>query len=132
ASGPPAKVSVVGLSQVVFAMALEAVFSAEVLTPAKLLGTVLVMAPTAWLLLQRQLAPEIESLLPEPAPVAVGEGEAPAAPVPSSRLGGSLAPPDRATPPPGSLTSLTSPSPEPLAVGAHTPPRVCSPSPFPG
>jgi drug/metabolite transporter (DMT)-like permease len=75
AAGPPARVSVVGLSQVVFAMILEALFTHESLSAAKLLGTVLVMAPTAWLLLQRQPVAEPEPEEIEPAPVPVMEAE---------------------------------------------------------
>jgi drug/metabolite transporter (DMT)-like permease len=53
ASGPPAKVSVVGLTQVAFAMALEVVFEQHSFPPATLLGIALVMAPTAWLMVRR-------------------------------------------------------------------------------
>lgn len=53
ASGPPAKVSVVGLTQIVFAMALEMLFWRQSVTPATLLGMFLVLGPTAWLMLRR-------------------------------------------------------------------------------
>jgi len=53
ASGPPAKVSVVGLTQIVFAMALEMLLWRDSFTPATLLGMVLVLAPTAWLMVHR-------------------------------------------------------------------------------
>jgi drug/metabolite transporter (DMT)-like permease len=65
-SGAPAKVSVVGLMQIVFAMAFDAwYFGREVNAPA-IIGTALVIAPTAWLLVQsraevqaaRQVNPE--------------------------------------------------------------------------
>jgi len=50
AAGPAAKVSVVGLSQIVFAMAFDLFFEQRTLNPLTLLGTGLVMAPIAWLL----------------------------------------------------------------------------------
>jgi drug/metabolite transporter (DMT)-like permease len=53
ASGPPAKVSVVGLTQIVFAMLLERLLWDHTFRPASLLGTILVMAPTAWLMAYR-------------------------------------------------------------------------------
>src|SRR5262249_22336240 len=53
ASGPPAKVSVVGLTQIAFAMALEVVLEQRSFTPTTLLGIGLVMAPTAWLMVHR-------------------------------------------------------------------------------
>jgi drug/metabolite transporter (DMT)-like permease len=49
-AGPPAKVSVVGLTQVVFAMAFEVLLFGRSYSPATLLGISLVLAPTAWLL----------------------------------------------------------------------------------
>jgi drug/metabolite transporter (DMT)-like permease len=53
ASGPPARVSVVGLTQIVFALGLEMVIWPHSLTPATLLGMALVLAPTAWLMVHR-------------------------------------------------------------------------------
>jgi drug/metabolite transporter (DMT)-like permease len=50
AEGPPAKVSVVGLSQVVFALALDVLLFGYHANPAALVGMALVLAPTAWLL----------------------------------------------------------------------------------
>ena len=50
AAGPPAKVAVVGLTQVVFAMALDVLLFGRSFSPATLVGTGLVVAPTAWLL----------------------------------------------------------------------------------
>jgi drug/metabolite transporter (DMT)-like permease len=49
-AGHPAKVSVVGLSQVVFAMALDVGMLDNAFSWLTLLGIVLVVAPTAWLL----------------------------------------------------------------------------------
>ena len=49
-AGHPAKVSVVGLSQVVLAMALDASVLGNSFACVTLLGIVLVVAPTAWLL----------------------------------------------------------------------------------
>jgi drug/metabolite transporter (DMT)-like permease len=50
AAGPPAKVAVVALTQVVFAMALEVLLFGRNYSPGTLLGIGLVLAPTAWLL----------------------------------------------------------------------------------
>lgn len=49
-SGPPAKISVVGLTQVGFGMALDAVVWGQTFGPLTILGTILIVAPTAWLL----------------------------------------------------------------------------------
>jgi drug/metabolite transporter (DMT)-like permease len=53
AAGPPARVSVVGLSQIVFAMILEVIFFQREYEPITLAGMVLVMAPAAWLMTHR-------------------------------------------------------------------------------
>jgi drug/metabolite transporter (DMT)-like permease len=53
AAGPPAKVAVVGLSQVVFAMVVEVVLLDQAYSPTNLAGMALVMAPTAWLMVNR-------------------------------------------------------------------------------
>jgi drug/metabolite transporter (DMT)-like permease len=50
ASGPPAKVSVVGLTQVAFAMLLEMGLEHRSFTPGTLFGMALVLAPTGWLM----------------------------------------------------------------------------------
>jgi drug/metabolite transporter (DMT)-like permease len=50
AAGPPAKVSVVGLSQVVFALALDVLLFGHDCNPTTFVGMALVLAPTAWLL----------------------------------------------------------------------------------
>jgi drug/metabolite transporter (DMT)-like permease len=52
AAGPPARVSVVGLSQVGFTMLLEIVLFQRRFTGLTLLGMALVLAPTAWTLLR--------------------------------------------------------------------------------
>lgn len=52
AAGAPANVSVVGLSQVAFAMGFDVIFWDRSLTPVTLLGFALVLAPTGWLLTQ--------------------------------------------------------------------------------
>ena len=52
AAGPPARVSVVGLSQVGFMMLLEILFWHRTFGGFTLLGILLVMAPTAWTLLR--------------------------------------------------------------------------------
>jgi drug/metabolite transporter (DMT)-like permease len=53
AAGPPAKVSLVGLTQIVFAIGLETLLSHRSFSPSTLLGIGLVMAPTAWLMAGR-------------------------------------------------------------------------------
>ncbi len=53
AAGPPAKVSVVALTQVVFALVLEKLFGDHQFGVVTLAGMVLVMAPTAWLLVSQ-------------------------------------------------------------------------------
>ncbi|HXT59062.1 MAG TPA: DMT family transporter [Pirellulales bacterium] len=54
AAGPPAKVSVVGLAQVVFGAFFDRVFWGRSFEPLTLLGMLLVLAPTAWLMLRRE------------------------------------------------------------------------------
>ena len=62
ASGPPSRISVLSLSQVVFAMAFDMTLAGRVLTPSTLLGFVLVLTPTAWITLHAgRLAPEPRS-----------------------------------------------------------------------
>ena len=53
AAGPPAKISVVALTQIVFAMGLEVLLFGRSYNLVTLLGIALVMAPTAWLLAMR-------------------------------------------------------------------------------
>ena len=53
AAGPPARVSVIGLTQVVFALFLDAWLEPPSFHPTTLLGIALVMAPTAWMMLLR-------------------------------------------------------------------------------
>jgi drug/metabolite transporter (DMT)-like permease len=53
AEGAPAKVSVVGLTQVVFALLLEEALGPRALRPEALAGIALVLAPTVWLTLHR-------------------------------------------------------------------------------
>jgi drug/metabolite transporter (DMT)-like permease len=53
AAGPPAKVSVVSLAQIVFVMALERLLFGHTFSPATLLGIALVVAPTAWVMARR-------------------------------------------------------------------------------
>ena len=51
ASGPPARISVLSLSQVVFAMGFDMAIEGRVLTPSTLAGFLLVLVPTAWITL---------------------------------------------------------------------------------
>ncbi len=52
AAGPPSRVAVVGLSQVVFAMGFDVALWGRSLTPSTLAGFALVLAPTTWLSLR--------------------------------------------------------------------------------
>jgi drug/metabolite transporter (DMT)-like permease len=54
ATGSPAKVSVIGLTQIVFALAFDVAIFHRTLRPLTLLGMALVLAPTAWLMLRRR------------------------------------------------------------------------------
>lgn len=76
ASGSPAKVAVIGLSQVVFGMAFDMAFWGRTLTPIGLLGFALVLVPTAWMT-SRSGRPAVPS--PRPAPL-------PSAPSPTAQL----------------------------------------------
>jgi drug/metabolite transporter (DMT)-like permease len=51
AAGPPARVSVLGLTQVVFAMGFDVALEGRVLTTTTLIGFALVLSPTAWITL---------------------------------------------------------------------------------
>jgi len=61
AAGPPAKVSVVALTQVGFALVFDRIFWDHTLSLLSLAGIVLVMAPTAWLLVT-QGRPQVDDL----------------------------------------------------------------------
>jgi drug/metabolite transporter (DMT)-like permease len=50
AAGAPARVAVLSLTQVVFGLGFDAVLLGQSPPPASLAGTLLVLAPTAWLL----------------------------------------------------------------------------------
>ena len=50
AAGAPARVSVLGLTQVVFGLAFDVAFWQRAVPPAAALGTALILAPTAWIL----------------------------------------------------------------------------------
>jgi drug/metabolite transporter (DMT)-like permease len=69
AAGPPARISVVGLSQVGFTMLLEMVLWNRTFGPLTLLGIALVIAPTAWTLTRGRTASRAES---EALPIAAG------------------------------------------------------------
>lgn len=51
--GQPARVSVVGLVQILFALALDVVFEGPSFHPSTLAGIALVLAPTAWMMAER-------------------------------------------------------------------------------
>jgi drug/metabolite transporter (DMT)-like permease len=54
ATGSPAQVSVIGLTQIVFALGFDVLLFRHTLRPLSVLGMVLVLAPTAWLMLRRK------------------------------------------------------------------------------
>jgi drug/metabolite transporter (DMT)-like permease len=56
-SGQPARVSIVGLTQIVWAMLLELAFGGKGFSLTTLAGTALVMAPTAWVMATRAARP---------------------------------------------------------------------------
>jgi len=88
ADGAPAKVSVVGLTQIVMALAFDYWLWDHPLNRAMLVGIILVIAPTVWLL-TRPAAADVHDRDPgEPPPAAVRTGDRPAAadrPTPSLR-----------------------------------------------
>ncbi|HVX61001.1 MAG TPA: DMT family transporter [Pirellulales bacterium] len=53
-AGPPAKVSVVGLAQVAFAVVYDRLLWGRTFAPLTVAGMALVLAPTAWLMLRRE------------------------------------------------------------------------------
>jgi drug/metabolite transporter (DMT)-like permease len=55
-SGQPARVSVVGLTQIIFALGLDVLFHGPAVQPATLAGIGLVLAPTAWMMAGRARA----------------------------------------------------------------------------
>jgi drug/metabolite transporter (DMT)-like permease len=59
AAGPPNEVSVLALTQVVFAMGLDAAIWARSMPPATLTGVVLILAPTAWITRRMGQAPAV-------------------------------------------------------------------------
>ncbi len=61
AAGPPAKVSVVALTQVAFGMGFDLFEADYAFSPLRPIGVVLVLAPTAWLILS-QGRPQIDDL----------------------------------------------------------------------
>ncbi len=70
ASGPPSKVSVVGLTQVLFVMALEQLWAPRTYNATTLLGMALVLAPTGWVLWRSRRKTQVAV---EPDRAAVGQ-----------------------------------------------------------
>jgi drug/metabolite transporter (DMT)-like permease len=68
AAGPPARVSVVALTQVVFAMVFDLLIWKRAFGPMSLVGIVLVMAPTGWLLLTHRRSTAADLSIGPPAP----------------------------------------------------------------
>ena len=73
-SGQPARVSVVGLMQIVFALGLDLLFHGPTVQPLTLAGIALVLAPTAWM-----MAGKARAARPAPPAEAPGQGRAEAA-----------------------------------------------------
>lgn len=69
-STEPARVAVVGLTQIVFALGLDVLFSAPDLHPATLAGIAFVLAPTAWMMVERagRQTPTTDTPTPVPIP----------------------------------------------------------------
>ena len=63
AAGAPARVAVLGLTQVVFAMGFDVVLWHRTFSAASLAGTVLVLAPTAWLVRRGTTAAPVRKML---------------------------------------------------------------------
>ena len=72
ATGDPAKVSVVALSQVVFTLLIDAAITGHGVTPLALTGTLLILAPTMWVMIERrgprvqQVSDEASTILADP------------------------------------------------------------------
>jgi drug/metabolite transporter (DMT)-like permease len=66
--GQPAKVAVVGLTQIVFTLIVDVCVFGMGFTPLNLLGIVLVLVPTAWVLLQTRRTSRRTALTPRCAP----------------------------------------------------------------
>ena len=64
AAGAPAKVSVVGLTQIVFALTFDVFLFGHPVNAMTLLGTALVIAPTAWLLTRPRTPTPIPEIFP--------------------------------------------------------------------
>jgi drug/metabolite transporter (DMT)-like permease len=58
ADGSPSKVAVVGLTQIVFSLALDVLLFKHGLNALTLLGMALIVGPTAWVLLRPAVRPE--------------------------------------------------------------------------
>jgi drug/metabolite transporter (DMT)-like permease len=101
ASGPPAKVSVVGLTQILFVMALEQLWAPRSYDVTTLAGMVLVLAPTGWVLWHSR----------RPSQIAVNLDEAHSEHAPLKALLPVIGGPAPQSIRPGPETGMTSPSP---------------------
>ncbi len=68
AAGSPTRVSVVGLTQIVFALGLDLLLLRQPIRLETLAGIVLVMGPTAWLMLHRPATEVVPAPTPDPVP----------------------------------------------------------------
>ncbi len=64
--GTATKISVVGLSQVAMVMGVEAAFGWKTFTPMNLVGTLLILGPTAWLMMRERKSKKVAE---EPIPI---------------------------------------------------------------
>lgn len=64
--GTATKIAVVGLSQVAMVMGIEAVFGWKTFTPMNIFGTLLILGPTAWLMMRERKPPKP---IAEPLPI---------------------------------------------------------------
>jgi drug/metabolite transporter (DMT)-like permease len=72
-SGPPGRLAVVGLTQIIFALGLDLFFDPRTIGSTMLLGIAFVLLPTAWMLVRRT-APSLRTPSPNPS-VAAGRRE---------------------------------------------------------
>jgi drug/metabolite transporter (DMT)-like permease len=76
--GDPSRVAVVGLSQVVFTLIIDVIFTGHELTGPVVVGTLFILAPTAWVMMERRKRKRLIADVPTPidgdAGVPVGAG----------------------------------------------------------
>lgn len=68
AHGEPSRVAVVGLAQVVFTLVIDVTIVGHEVTQAALVGTLLILAPTAWVMMERRRRNPAAAVAPAPSP----------------------------------------------------------------